>query len=71
MARLPKAKEVVRVINKLGFALVRQRGGHAIYRHSNGTRITVPIHGSKEISPAVFRQILRDLDITAQEFWNY
>ena len=70
MPRLPKAREVIRVANKLGFVFVRQKGSHAIYRHGNGTRITVPIHGGKEISPAVFRQILEDMKISGKEFWD-
>ncbi len=70
MPRLPKAKEIIRVALACGFVFVRQRGSHSIYRHFDGRRITVPVHGSKEISPAVFRQILRDLQLTAQEFWN-
>lgn len=70
MAHLPKAKEVIRVALNCSFVFARQRGSHAIYRHKDGRRITIPLHGSKEISPAVFRQILRDLHLSTQEFWN-
>lgn len=71
MPQLPKAREVIRVAHKLGFVFVRQKGSHAIYRHNNGVRITVPVHGGREISPAVFHQILEDVKITAQEFWEF
>jgi predicted RNA binding protein YcfA (HicA-like mRNA interferase family) len=70
MARLPKAREVIRVAEKLGFFFARQRGSHAIYRHSDGRRITIPVHGGRELSPAVFRQILRDMKIAPVEFWD-
>ena len=70
MAKLPKAIEVVRVAQKLGFLFSRQKGSHAIYRHEDGRRITVSVHGRKEISPAVFRQILKDLGISGEEFWR-
>ena len=71
MARLPKPREVIRVALRLGFALSRQRGSHAIYRNAEGKRITVPIHGSRELGPALFKQVLKDLDISRVEFWEY
>ncbi|MBI2476109.1 MAG: type II toxin-antitoxin system HicA family toxin [Candidatus Taylorbacteria bacterium] len=67
---MPKAKEIIRVALACGFVFARQRGSHAIYRHSDGRRITVPVHGSREISPAVFRQILHDLHLSTQKFWH-
>ena len=70
MARLPKAREIIKAARKLNFIFVRQKGSHAIYRHADGRRITVPIHGGKEIGPAVFRQILTDFGISSQEFWG-
>lgn len=70
MAKLPRAREVVRVVKKYGFFYVRQKGSHAIYRDNNSKRITVPVHGSKEISPAVFKQILKDLGINKTDFWK-
>ena len=68
MSKLPRAREVVRVAAKLGFYFSRQRGGHAIYRHADGRRITVPVHGGQEISPAVFREILNDAGISQKIF---
>ena len=58
MATLPKAREVVRVARKLGFYFSRQKGGHAIYRHNDSRRITIPVHGGKEIGPAVLGDAL-------------
>lgn len=69
MAKLPKAREVVRVIRKLGFYFARQKGAHAVYRRADGMRITVPVHGGKEISPAVFQRILKDAGVSAKQFW--
>ncbi len=70
MARLPKAREIIRVAEELGFHFSRQKGSHAIYHHSDGRRITVPIHGGNEVSPGVFRQILTDFGITKSDFWK-
>lgn len=70
MAKLPKAKEVIKVAQKLGFYFSRQKGSHAIYKHLDGRRITAPVHPGQEISPGVFHQILMDLEISSKEFWK-
>jgi len=70
MPKFPKAKEVIRVAQRLGFYFSRQSGSHAIYRHPDGRRITIPIHFGKEIGPALFNQILKDLKISKKKFWE-
>ena len=64
MPKLPKAREVGKVLNSLGYALSRQSGSHAIFKNKEGKRIVVPVHGSKEISVGVFLSILSDLDMS-------
>ena len=46
MGKLPvlKPREVVAILEKLGFVEVRQRGSHKQYRHSDGRCTTVPFH---------------------------
>jgi predicted RNA binding protein YcfA (HicA-like mRNA interferase family) len=53
MARLPvlKPREVAGVLERLGFAEVRQRGSHKQYRHPDGRGTTVPFHGGRDVSP--------------------
>jgi predicted RNA binding protein YcfA (HicA-like mRNA interferase family) len=70
MARLPvlKPREVVRVLEKLGFVKVRQRGSHKQYRHADGRCTTVPFHGSRDVSPLLLKQIIKDTRITPEEF---
>jgi predicted RNA binding protein YcfA (HicA-like mRNA interferase family) len=70
MARLPvlKPREVARVLEKLGFIEVRQRGSHKQYRHVDGRGTTVPFHGSRDISPFLLRQIIKDIRLSPEEF---
>jgi predicted RNA binding protein YcfA (HicA-like mRNA interferase family) len=69
MARLPvlKPREVAAALEKLGFAEVRQRGSHRQYRHPDGRGTTVPFHGSRDISPFLLRQIIKDIRLTPEE----
>ncbi len=70
MARLPvlKPREVVRVLERMGFVEVRQRGSHKQYRHADGRCTTVPFHSRRDVSPLLLRQILKDIRVTPEDF---
>ena len=69
MARLPRvtARQIVGVLEKLGFVLARQSGSHMIYKNSAGKRATVPFHAAKVLHPKVLKSIMRDADLTAEK----
>ncbi len=73
MGKLPvlKPREVCRILEGLGFALVRQRGSHMQYRHSDGRGTTVPNHAGRDISPILLRQIARDIQMTADDLISH
>ena len=56
-ARIPmfKARDVMRVLNSLGFRQVRQRGSHAFFQHSDGRSTLVPKHNSEDIGRGLMR----------------
>jgi predicted RNA binding protein YcfA (HicA-like mRNA interferase family) len=70
MGKLPvlKPREVVAILEKLGFVEVRQRGSHKQYRHSDGRCTTVPFHAARDISPILLRQIAKDIGLTIEDF---
>lgn len=53
-----KPKEVVAILDKMGFHEVRQRGSHKQYRHPDGRGTTVPFHSGRDISPILLKQII-------------
>ena len=63
-----KPQEVVRLLEKLQFQEVRQRGSHKQYRHADGRATTVPFHKGRDISPVLLRQIAKDIGLTVNEF---
>ena len=69
MGRVPvlKPREVVALLEHLGFHLARQRGSHQQYRHPDGRATTVPFHGNRDISPLLLRQIARDVGLTVDQ----
>ncbi len=53
---------------KLGFEPVRQRGSHVFYRHPDGRATSVPNHGAKDLNTPLVRSILRDINLTPDQF---
>lgn len=70
MEKLPRvtAAETVKVLERLGFLLVRQSGSHKIYKNKEGKRVTVPYHAGKTLHPKLLQSILRDADLTVKRF---
>ncbi|MEW6249819.1 MAG: type II toxin-antitoxin system HicA family toxin [Planctomycetota bacterium] len=59
---------MIRALEQHGFTRVRQSGSHAIFRHPDGRRTTVPIHGKRDIGGGLLRQIMRDAGLTEADF---
>jgi predicted RNA binding protein YcfA (HicA-like mRNA interferase family) len=57
-----------RILKKLDFECVRQRGGHTIWEHPDGRVTVVPVHGREEIRKGLLSKILDDIKITVEEF---
>ncbi|MGQ9555064.1 MAG: type II toxin-antitoxin system HicA family toxin [Anaerolineae bacterium] len=71
MPKLPliSGQQVVRTLERLGFEKARQRGSHVVLRRytSSGKRAcVVPMH--REIQIGTLMEILRQADVTSEEF---
>ena len=69
MSKIPvlKPQEVVRILRKLSFIEIRQRGAHKQFRHPDGRGTTVPFHKGRDISPTLLRKIAEDIGLTVEE----
>lgn len=69
MGSLPvlKPRELVILLEALGFFEVRQRGSHKQFRHTDGRCTTVPFHAGRDISPILLRQIAKDIKLSVEE----
>ena len=68
MIKLPivSGKKVVRALCKLGYYVRDQKGSHIHLRHARKKPLTIPNHD--EIARGTLRAILRDAEITVEEF---
>jgi len=69
MGHIPvlKPREIVVLLELLGFIEIRQRGSHKQFRHPDGKCTTVPFHAGRDISPILLRQIAKDIGLTVDE----
>jgi predicted RNA binding protein YcfA (HicA-like mRNA interferase family) len=70
MSKLPAltGKEIVSLLKKAGFAIERQRGSHIFLRHLDGRATVVPVHSGETIGPGLLSKIIRDADMTRDDF---
>lgn len=63
------SKEIIRVLNKIGFVFLRQSGSsHAIYkRYEDNRRTVVPVHSGVTIKRRTLKSILNDTGLTIEE----
>jgi len=61
-----KPRDAARLLECLGFTLVRQRGSHRQYRHADGRRTTLPFHRGRDLSPVLLRLIARDIGLALE-----
>jgi predicted RNA binding protein YcfA (HicA-like mRNA interferase family) len=66
-----KPHEVAKILERLGFVEVRQRGSHKQYRHPDGRSTTLPFHEGRDISPILLQRIAKDIKITVDEMLKY
>lgn len=70
MSRFPIVgfRQLESVLLQLGFQAVRQKGSHVFYRHPDGRTTTVPNHPGKDLARPLIREILREIELTTEEF---
>ena len=69
MPKLPRisGKEAIKILEKLGFNIVRQKGSHIILRKQNRGCV-VPLHNN--LATGTLKNVLRQAGISIEEFYN-
>lgn len=75
MKKLPSltAKQVIRILKKLGFQEDRQKGSHLVLINLMTKRRTIiPIHSGKAIKKPLLKTIIeKDVGVSVEEFFKY
>jgi len=69
--KLINAKTTEKLLLRLGFEKVRQKESHAFYRHPDGRTTTIPHHKARVLARPLIREILREIEITVEDYNNH
>jgi predicted RNA binding protein YcfA (HicA-like mRNA interferase family) len=59
----------MRVLQRLGFEVIRQRGSHVALRHAGrGVTVFVPVHAGEPLATGTLRAVLRQGGVSVEEF---
>ncbi len=61
-------RDLCRLLEKLGFQRVHQKGSHVRYIHPDGRRTVVPVHGNEKLSKGLLREILRQIKLSREKY---
>lgn len=65
---LVSGKEMIKILSMKGFQVVRQRSSHVQMKNAKGVLVTIPVQSGKDVSVGVVLKILRDTEISREEF---
>lgn len=61
-------RRLVRTLERAGFSVLRVRGSHHFLRHPDGRSTVVAVHGGETVGKGLFRKILKDCEMSLEEF---
>lgn len=71
MAKLPQltAKELIKILQKIGFKIIRQEGSHVFLRNDDGRTTVVPNHPGEKLDRGLLNKIIKkDIGISREDF---
>ena len=60
--------KVIKVLSKIGFQIIRQKGRHIFLRHPDGRTTVVPSHKGERIGRGLLMKIIKDTKISKEKF---
>ncbi len=65
------SKKMEKLLFKVGFERVRQKGSHAFYRHPDGRTTTIPHHSGRDLVRPLIKEILREIELSVDKYNEY
>ena len=65
-------KDLIKLLEKLEFIVVRIKGSHHRMKHPDGRITTIPVHKNDPVAKGLLRKILReDVKLSPEELKDY
>ena len=65
------ARKMEKLLLKLGFEKVRQKGSHAFYKHLDGRTTTIPHHPGRDLARPLIKEVLREIELSDERYNEY
>jgi len=69
--RIIDARKMEKLLFKIGFERVRQKGSHVFYRHPDGRTKSIPPHRGRDLARPLIKEILREIELSSDEYEEY
>ncbi|PWB52146.1 MAG: hypothetical protein C3F06_09005 [Candidatus Methanoperedenaceae archaeon] len=69
--RIIDARKMEKLLFKLGFERVRQKGSHVFYRHPDGRTTSVPHHPGRDLARPLIKEILMEIELSVEKYDEY
>ncbi len=63
--------ELIKILKKMGFNEVRQKGSHVYMQHPDGRATTVPVHSGIDVGRGLLKRILNEIEVDRDLFFKY
>ena len=61
-------KELCKILEKIGFEMIQAKGSHVRFKHPDGRRTVIPVHGNEKIGKGLLKEILKQVKLSREEF---
>ncbi len=69
--RIVDFRTMEKLLLRLGFRIVRQKGSHVFYRHPDGRTTTLPNHPGRDLARPLIREVLREIELAPEDLAKY
>ena len=60
--------ELIKILQKAGFKIIRQKGSHVIMMNDRKIRTVIPVHPRKDVKPVLIRAIIKEAELSREDF---
>lgn len=70
MPKLPliSGKDLCKLLEKLGFQKIHQKGSHCRYKHPDGRITVVPVHSNEDLGRGLLLEILKQIKLSREDY---
>lgn len=60
--------KLCKLLEKLGFEKIYGKGSHIRFKHVDGRRTVVPVHGNEDLGKGLLREILKQINLSKEDY---